>query len=38
MAAPKPGKVSAAQRIPWASMPTATGHGSMLSGVEKNTL
>ena len=38
VAAPKPSYVMAIQRKAWANMPTATGHGSIWSGVEKNTL
>ena len=37
-AAPSPNTASATHRRAWASMPTATGQGSMFSGVEKNTL
>ncbi len=37
-ATPKPNTVSATHRSAWASMPTATGQGSMFNGVEKKTL
>jgi len=35
VAAPKPNWVSATHRKAWAHMPTATGHATMCSGVEK---
>src|SRR5258707_1029083 len=38
VAAPEPSSAIAAQRSACASMPTATGHGSIVSGVEKKTL
>ena len=37
-ATPKPNTLSATHRSAWASMPTATGQGSMFNGVEKKTL
>jgi hypothetical protein len=35
---PKPNRLSATHRIAWASIPTATGQGSMFNGVEKKML
>ncbi len=37
-ATPQPNTLSATHRSAWASMPTATGQGSMFNGVEKKTL